>query len=404
MRRVGIAFVFQLLVIIPSVHVFGEQETNQLLNQLLPAASPLPPSSWSPPNYKTNRESFIFSGTNGDASVQTSNLILSYNLEQNSDSPARSAIGLIQMDLEKTNLDMNTRHRLEIMLTQLQELADHKQQVQNVQVQSNMASALAKAGNPLLIAAPQVPGSTWLLQASTNFDLSDTNLNAGGPASNAVPHDAMDAWLLQTIDKNKRDLQTPGLDAVSRQFLQRSLRRLYGQWNNHQAQVQNNKAFVETMHSNPKTALTNMPDPIEQSWSLAIAQKERELADTTLDPYRRQALEAIVATLKQQLADHTTNAQLWANLHQAQQSKDAETKAYAERELADYLEANLGKIQGKKYPPGMSLDAIMAEYQKQGNGSHWFNSRTAIRAIILTVFLLPPLVMIFMAIKKRVSK
>ncbi len=402
LSRTGIVFIFQLLVILPRVYLHPDQATNQLLNQLLPATSTPPPSSWSPPHYKSLQGSLNFPDTNVGEGIQVSNEVLSYNLEQGSRSALMPIIGRIKIDLERTNLDTNTRRRLEIMLSQFQELADRQSQVPNAQVQSNMEIALAKAGRPLLITAPRVPGSPWVTPISTNFDLS--NVNAGGPTSNAVPHDAMDAWLLQTIEKTKQDLQRPGLDATSRQFLEMSLRRLYGQWDDHQAQVQSNKAFIEAIRSNPRTALTNMPDPIEQSWSSAIAQKERELADPRLDPYRRQALETIVTTFKQQLADHTTNAQLWANLRLAQQSKDAEQMDHAKRELADYLAKSLGKIQGKTYPTGMSLDAIMEEYREQGNGSHWFNSRTAIRTIILTVFLLPPLLMIYMAIKKRASK
>jgi hypothetical protein len=72
--------------------------------------------------------------------------------------------------------------------------------------------------------------------------------------------------------------------------------------------------------------------------------------------------------------------------------------------LANYLAANLGQIQGKTYPSGMSLDAIMSEYRKQENGSHWFDSRAVIRALVIILFLLPPLVMGFVAFKKRLTK
>jgi hypothetical protein len=67
---------------------------------------------------------------------------------------------------------------------------------------------------------------------------------------------------------------------------------------------------------------------------------------------------------KQRLADHQTNALLWANLRGASLSKDQEKIAKAERELSEYLTRRLSQIQGTNYPAGMSLRAIMQEYKK----------------------------------------
>ena len=321
------------------------------------------------------------------------------NFEGNS--PLQTIIKNLELNLTKTNLDANTRRQLEATLKHLQGLANSQSQVQR-----NWSAAIKKGVLPPMSGPEKVPGSPWVMSASTN--LPDTNfidLNVVDQTSNSPAlQDAIGKWLFQTIDSTKRDLEKPGLDANSRQLLEWKLKHLQGQMADHQTQVESNMTIAAAMRSDPKTAFTNMQDPISQSWSLTVAQNERELADPALNPYRRQALEIIMANAKQQLADHQTNAQLWANLVQAQLSRNSEQVASSQAKLADYLGSKLGKIQGKTYPQGMSLDAIMDEYRKQGNGSHWFDSRTVIRTIIFTVFLLPPLVMLFMAIRKRASK
>lgn len=71
------------------------------------------------------------------------------------------------------------------------------------------------------------------------------------------------------------------------------------------------------------------------------------------------------ANLQQIMADQETNSRLWANLAKAQvlarKSGDKEAAARAEAELVSYLQAQYGAINGKTYPPGMSLADIMKE-------------------------------------------
>lgn len=253
---------------------------------------------------------------------------------------------------------------------------------------------------PAMITSSQLspPLTAWFMQADTNFDLLSTNkeeFKIGGTP------DAMEIGVLNRIKEIKSNLLQSKTDPNSRGMLEHLLKELRGELADHRALVQSNQAFAEAIRSNPRTAWTNMPDPIEQFLSLDVKRNERMLADSALDPNTRKMFERMLEDSRQKLADHKTNAQLWVNLNLARQSKFVEQTARAEKELADYLAANLGKIQGKKYPQGMSLDAIMKEYRKQENGSHWFDGRTAIRMIIFTFVLLLPLVMIFMAIKKR---
>lgn len=101
------------------------------------------------------------------------------------------------------------------------------------------------------------------------------------------------------------------------------------------------------------------------------------------------------------LADHQTNAQLWANVRQAEESKETEKVSRTKQELADYLAARLGAIQGKTYPTGMSFDATIAAYNKQSRGGHWFENRSVIRSMIVAIWLLPPLIVTLMVLKKR---
>jgi hypothetical protein len=239
--------------------------------------------------------------------------------------------------------------------------------------------------------APPPSSPPWL---NTNLDTNFTVMET----SNIVPHDAMEFWLLKSIQDKKDELQKPGLDQHSRQMIELALRQFQGQWDEHESQVESNKTLVANIRSNPRGALTNMPDPIAQALSLSVMRAENELSDPTLPAYRRQALETISATYKQQLADHETNAQLWLDLRLAQASKDGGKVADAEHKLADYLAAKIGK------PKGMSLDTVMEEYKKRSGDYHSFNNRTIIRAIIIAFLLLPPVVMLFKAIRGRASK
>jgi len=241
------------------------------------------------------------------------------------------------------------------------------------------------------------PPSPWFMQPETNFNLSDTNEEE---FKARTAFDTMEVGLLNRINEIKTNLSQPALPPSSRGMLEHLLGELRWQLANHRAMVQSNQAFAQAIRANPKTAWTNMPDPIEQSLSMAIARNERILADPTLDPNNRRIFEHMLEDSEQKLADHETNAQLWTNLRLARASKDTERITHAETELATYLADRLGKIQGKKYPPGMSLDAIMEEYKKQAGDYHWYDSRIIIRTIVFVVFIVPPLAMIFFVLKK----
>jgi len=159
-----------------------------------------------------------------------------------------------------------------------------------------------------------------------------------------------------------------------------------------------------SMPARPGDTLTNKTDFVQQALLNSVTSYEHELANPGLDPILRKTFERLLEERKRQLADHQTNAQLWINVRQAEQSKDLEKASMSKQELADYLAARLGKIQGKTYPEGTSLDAIIDEYQKQTDGSRWFGGRAAIYTIIFAACLIPLLIMIFTAIKKRISK
>lgn len=244
----------------------------------------------------------------------------------------------------------------------------------------------------------------YLAQANTN--LQETNYpETEAQGTNLItPSDAMEKWLLQKISDIKGDLQKTNLNPVFYQSLQEQLWQFRGQLTEHRALVRDHIALAETIRTNRMSFTTNPPDIIGQTMSRSIDNYEKQSVNPGLPPNMRETYKMLAEDRKKQLADHQTNAQLWINLRLAQKSKDTEHMAHAEKELADYLAIRLGKIQGKTYPQGMSLDAILQEYQKQSNKFHWFDRRTVVRTIIFTMFLLPPLVMLFMTIKRRVSK
>jgi hypothetical protein len=123
-----------------------------------------------------------------------------------------------------------------------------------------------------------------------------------------------------------------------------------------------------------------MTDSLEKVLATSIERYEQYLADPSLDPYHRSAYERLLDDTNQKLADHRTNAQLWANVLQARVSRDAEKVARNEQQLADYLAARMGKIRGKPFPPGTSLSAVMKEYRTP--------RRFVPRQVILTTLIL----------------
>src|SRR5207244_1872160 len=100
----------------------------------------------------------------------------------------------------------------------------------------------------------------------------------------------------------------------------------------------------------------NRPDFVSNVMARSIEDYEQQLAETNLNPAIRETYEYLLTNRRRQLADHQTNFLLWSNVEQAKLSKDKKQLAEARQQLADYLSATLGRIQGKSYPTGMDLD------------------------------------------------
>lgn len=217
-------------------------------------------------------------------------------------------------------------------------------------------------------------------------------------------HDSYEQWLLVVIADTKLKLQQTNLNGTYRNSLEWLLSFNEGKLTNYQTRLEEQSIFVKSVQSNHKTAWTNMPDPVAQALASDISKYEGELANTSLAPNIRSAYEVMLGNYKSKFADRKANDTLWANVRLAQQNDDQEQLTRAESQLADYLAERLGEIQGKKYPAGMGLNAVMLEYQKQVHGSHWFNRNNAIRIVILTIFLLPPLIILFLSNRRNSSK
>jgi len=151
--------------------------------------------------------------------------------------------------------------------------------------------------------------------------------------------------------------------------------------------------MIQSIRLDPRG--TNQMDFVSMALSNSIENYEGELANSNLDPALRQAFKQLLDERKRQLADHQTNAQLWANVHQAAQSKNPGELARAKQELADYLAARIRK------PKGASLDAVIGEYQKKTGDRHWFDNETLIRSLLLIVLVCPLLLIVFLSFRKR---
>lgn len=228
-----------------------------------------------------------------------------------------------------------------------------------------------------------------------------------GVPTNALDTNSPDvyaAWLSHSIGDLERQLNqtnTGNLNTNYRASLEWILRLQRVKLTNHLENVKAQANFVGSVRSNSKTAWTNMPDPISEQLTLEVAKYQAQLADPTLAPGIRKSYERMLANYQEKLADHETNAFLWANLHLAEQNDNREQIASAKKHLAKFLAGQLGRMQGKTYPTNMSLDAVLAEYSKQGGGSHWFGNPVAIRALLYVVMFLTPLILIVIVLRKR---
>jgi hypothetical protein len=226
------------------------------------------------------------------------------------------------------------------------------------------------------------------------------NGSGGGTVSNTVNHDPYEKWVLQTIDDLKRTLQNTNLNEGYRRSQEWMLRHQQESLAEHQAQVQKQLEFTKSVHADLQTAWTNILDPISESLTMDVARCQQDLADPLLTTNARASYQAMLEDYQQKLADHTTNARLWMNMRLAkQQHWSPEQTVLAKRQLADYLAVKLGVMQGKTYPPGMSLEAVMKQYRRQVGGSEI--SRRNIVVAALALVLLAPLAVFSWRIWRR---
>ena len=215
--------------------------------------------------------------------------------------------------------------------------------------------ASAQSTNQL---APQATHSPYVLPPPTSgqgFDLSSIPRPVI-PPSMAFPmvtnlagtnrHDVYGTWLSNTIEACKQALASTNLDAAHRQLMEQMLRFQQGQLSAHQEQMQKQAEFVKAARANPRTAWTNLPDPIEAALSSDINTYEALLTDPGLAPAMRKSYEAMLANYRSKLADYHTTAQLRANLRLAEQSQNPEQIAKAKSQLADYLASRQRDLQG----------------------------------------------------------
>ena len=210
--------------------------------------------------------------------------------------------------------------------------------------------------------------------------------------------------LSSSIEETKLALQQTNLNPIYRQSLERLLRVNESKLSDYSVHVKKQHDFLNSVKANPQTAWTNLPDPVQAALESDVKQYQGELANPSLTPEMRRTYEAMLSTFQEKLADHQTNAQLWANLRLATQNQNQEKMILAKKQLANYLAVQLGKIQGKTYPSNMSLEAVMEEYKKQVGYSHWYENQSIIRGILFVCFILPPAIMISVVIKRRFLK
>jgi uncharacterized protein YcfL len=175
---------------------------------------------------------------------------------------------------------------------------------------------------------------------------------------------------------------------------------------NAQQTTNTGNSLVNLPQSQLKQAVTKSATPsVEEQLSGEIVNIKIQLTNSSLDKVTRQRLEWELADDEKSLQDHKTNVILLENLHQAILSRDSDRTASAEAKLADYLTKKLGAMDGKNYPTGMSLAKVTDLINTHlGKGSYWSDKKMLIRIILFTFLLLPPLVMVFLAIKNRSKK
>jgi hypothetical protein len=206
---------------------------------------------------------------------------------------------------------------------------------------------------------------------------SDARLTASSTnRSRERPLDPVEKWFTDSIAEINGKLQNPAItNATEREILKSDLTRYERKLSEHQEQQQ--------------------ADSIARDALYAESEKIRLLAPT-------QDLHSLLQSLKEQheqtVADMDRNVQLWANYNKAKQMKDPELVAQTERELVDYLTAQIGRIDHKQYPKGMTLSEVMRYYEKhsgQRTVSGWISKRYVVLLVLVAISLLPPAVLLF---------
>ena len=231
------------------------------------------------------------------------------------------------------------------------------------------------------------------------------NTNGTNVFVSSTTNDAREAFLKHVVEDTERKLENTNLDVRLRPRIEAELRQHRMELTNYQQQqkerVEENRNFQDALRANPRTAWTNMPDPMEHTLKADISRYEAELSDPALPQNVREADERSLAVSKQQLGEHTTNAQLWANLMLAQQNNDRAQVDEAKKQLASFLAKRLGDVQGKKYPTNLSYDAVVALYGQASGGGSMVDRRKHVLFALILAALLPLTIFSYRALRQR---
>jgi len=261
--------------------------------------------------------------------------------------------------------------------------------------------ALAPTPDQVVSAVPLLPQQP-VFQSMTAV-LKTTNGSGSGTVSNAANQDSYEAWLLQTIEDQKRTLQNTNLNEGIRKNAEWMLMEQQASLANHEASVKQRLEFTKSVQADPKTAWTNILDPPTAALASDVARCQGHLADPALAANERAMYQFELKDYQQKLSDHITNAQLWANVHLAHEHQSPEQIAQAEKQLANYLAVKLGQLQGKTYPQGMSLDAVMEQYRRQF-GDYETSRRKIMLGVLILTLLAPLAVISWLLLKRRLKR
>lgn len=242
--------------------------------------------------------------------------------------------------------------------------------------------------------------------ASSNYRIgANLNTNGAGIFAASVTNDAREVFLRHLIADAERNLENTNLDARLRPVIESQLRQHRMELTNYEEQrkedAEQKRKFQEALRANPRTAWTNMPDPLENSLRASIRRYESELSDPGLAANVRETDERSLAVLNQQLAERATNVQLWANLRLGIENDNSAQIDEAKKHLASFLAKRLGDTQGKQYPTNLSYDAVIALYQKASGTSSPTVDRRKIVISALVLAAVVPIVIVGSRMFKR---